>query len=62
MLLYDLYCSEPDPVYKFTRTLQETTEAYTTKDVALECAVNDYKCIVTWHKDGQKIEVRLTLW
>ena len=49
--------SEPDPVYKFVRPLAETTEAYTTKDVVLECQVNDYKAIVTWHKDGSKIEV-----
>lgn len=30
---------------------------YTTKDGVLECAVNDYKAIVNWYKDGQKIEV-----
>ncbi|KFM81373.1 Twitchin, partial [Stegodyphus mimosarum] len=47
---------EPDPVYKFVKKLPDTTEAYTTKDVVLECAVNDYKAIVTWYKDGQKIE------
>ncbi len=57
---YILLILEADPVYKFTKLLPETSEAYTTKDGILECAVNDYKAIVTWYKDGSKIEVRLS--
>ncbi|GIY57128.1 twitchin [Caerostris extrusa] len=45
---------EPDPVYKFTKRLNDVTDAYTTKDIVLDCAASD-KYVIEADPLGRKL-------
>merc|ERR1719154_289266 len=51
-----LTVEEPDPDYKFVRTLAKKSHGYTTKDIDLEAQTSSHKAIVHWFKGDEKLE------
>ena len=51
----DMNHLEPDPDFRFTKLLPRKTEAATTKNLVLQCMVNDYRAPVRWFKGEEEI-------
>jgi hypothetical protein len=70
IILYNIFCSrinfftllniiilEPDPVYTFTKPLNQQTSGFTKHEVQLECTVSSSMAHVSWYKGKAKLEV-----
>lgn len=51
-----LNVEEADPTYTFTKPLKKKYEGFTEHELTLECSVSNSLAIVSWWKDGKRLE------